>query len=114
MVAAMVCAACVAGAVLGVVALKVQQVRLSYRLDELRTARAQALETNRRLGVELASLSSPARLERRARTELGMIQPSREQVRLAREFVPGGTGAAAAERRTAAAGRLAPARGVSR
>jgi len=44
--------------VLGVVGLRVQQVRLSYRLDALRQGRAELEETNRRLRVEMATLKS--------------------------------------------------------
>src|ERR1700730_11595547 len=49
--------------VLSVVGLKVQQVRLSYRLDTLRTTRTELEEANRRLSVERASLSSLGRIE---------------------------------------------------
>src|SRR5439155_59616 len=48
--------------VLSVVGLKVQQVRLSYRLDALRTTRTELEEANRRLSVERASLSSLVRI----------------------------------------------------
>jgi len=81
--------------VLAVVGLRVQQVRLSYRLDALRGSRAELEETNRRLRVEMATLKSLSRIEGKARTELGMVAPGRDQVRLAREFVQGGHGAAA-------------------
>jgi cell division protein FtsL len=92
--------------VLGVVGLKAQQVRLSYRLDALRTARADAEELNRRLGVELATLRSLARIEEKARRELGMVAPGRDQVVLAREFVAGGGGLSrAVPARTAAVDR---------
>ena len=77
--------------ILSVVGLRVQQVRLSYRLDGLRSARAELEERQGRLRVELASLKSLARIEVKAR-ELGMAPPARDQVRLAREFVPGGNG----------------------
>ena len=62
--------------VLGVVGLRMQQVRLSYRLDALRHDRAEAEELNRRLRVEKASLQSLARIEGEARTELGMVAPA--------------------------------------
>jgi cell division protein FtsL len=92
--------------VLGVVGLKAHQVRLSYRLDALRTARADAEELNRRLGVELATLRSLARIEDKARRELGMVAPGRDQVVLAREFVAGGSGLSrAVPSRTAAVDR---------
>ena len=95
--------------VLGIVGLKVHQVRLSYRLDALRATRAEADELNRRFRVELATLHSLARLEDRARTELGMVPPGQDQVRLAREFVPGGSGlSSVSPPRTASAQRVSP------
>jgi cell division protein FtsL len=89
--------------VLAVVGLRVQQVRLSYRLDGLRAARAQLEESRGRLRVELATLHSLARIEGKARQELGMVPPTPEQVRLAREFVPGGGGLSMATPLTASA-----------
>ena len=89
--------------VLGLVGLRMQQVRLSYRLDALRSARTQTEEMNRRLRVEKASLQSLARIEVEARTRFGMVAPTQQQVQLAREFVAGGSGSAAAIERTAAA-----------
>src|SRR5262249_3411993 len=79
MVVAVACSALAVGAVLGVVALRVHQVRLSYRLDALRTTRAGLEERNRLLRVELATLRSLARIEDKARTELGMIPPAQNQ-----------------------------------
>jgi len=103
---ALVCSAVLVTGVLGVVALKVHQVRLSYRLDTLRASRAAVEERTRLLHVELATLRSLARIEGMARTELGMVPPGRQQVRLAREFVTGGSAAAAlSPPRTAAADR---------
>ena len=91
---------------LGVVGLRAQQVRLSYKMDGLRTARAEAEELNRRMKVELATLRSLARIEDKARHELGMVAPGRDQVQLAREFVAGGGGVSrAVPPRTAAADR---------
>jgi cell division protein FtsL len=81
--------------VLSVVGLRLQQVRLSYQLDGLRTREAELDETRSRLRVELYSLQSLARIESKARTELGMIPPARDQVLLAREFVSGGGGLSA-------------------
>lgn len=105
----LVCVGLLVGVALGAVGLRVHQVRLSYRLDALRTARTDLEEVNRRLRVELASLSSLARIEGKARAELGMVQPGRDQVQLAREFVTGGAGTRVHERRTAATSRLSPA-----
>ena len=81
--------------VLAVVGVKVQQVRLSYRLDGLRSAQGELVDLRMRLRVEDASLRSPARVEEKAR-DLGMVRPGREQVQLAREFVTGADGVAGA------------------
>jgi len=89
--------------VLGVVGLRVQQVRLSYRLDGLRTLKAELEESRSRLSVELATLRSLARIEGKARTELGMVPPTANQIRLAREFVLGGGGLSMATPLTASA-----------
>jgi cell division protein FtsL len=91
MAAAIGLSALLVAATLGFVALRVEQVRLSYRLDTLRGSRQGLEELNRALRVEVASLRSPARVEARARA-LGLTAPAREQVRLAREFVAGGGG----------------------
>jgi cell division protein FtsL len=94
--ALLVSAALVVGA-LGVVGLRVQQVHLAYELDRLHRARADVETVIRQLEVEVATLRAPARVEQRAR-QLGLTVPERHQVRLAREFVPAGTGLAAAHR----------------
>ena len=99
--------ACLVGLVLGIVGLRVTQVRFSYRLDQLRAARTDLEDVNRRLKVEVATLRSLARIESRARGELGMLPPSPGQVRLAREYLPGGTGTTPL--RTAWEEQLAPA-----
>ncbi|HET7874772.1 MAG TPA: cell division protein FtsL, partial [Methylomirabilota bacterium] len=101
MAGAVALAALLVTVVLGVVGLRLEQVHLSYRLDRLRTARAELDEANRRLRVEYATLRSLARVESRARSELGMVAPDRNQVRLAREFVPGTSGLGAAAPQTA-------------
>jgi len=103
MLAGIAAAGVVVALVLGLVGLRMQQVRLSYRLDILRTTKAGAEETNRRLLVEKASLQSLARIEDEARTRLGMVAATYQQVQLAREFVRGGTVSAALGDRTAAA-----------
>ena len=108
MLAGVAAAGVVVALVLGLVGLRMQQVRLSYRLDTLRTAKAGAEESNRRLRVEKASLQSLARIELEARSRLGMVAPTREQVQMAREFAGAGTASTALGERTAAA--AAPAR----
>lgn len=87
-------AACLVGGALGVVWLRVQHVQLAYRLEALGAATGELEELNRQLRVELATLRSPARIETKAVVELGMTPPAPHQVRLAREFVAGGEGAA--------------------
>jgi len=93
MASALALSALLVAAALGLVALRVQQVRLSYQLASLRAARQGLEELDRQLRVEVATLRSPARIEARARA-LGLTAPAREQVRLAREFVVGGAGTA--------------------
>jgi cell division protein FtsL len=99
--------ACLVGGVLGIVGLRVNQVKLSYRLEQLRQTRGQLVEVNRQLRVELATLRALARIESKARGELGMLSPSRNQVKMAREYVPGrapdavGAGRSTASLRTA-------------
>jgi cell division protein FtsL len=74
------------GGVLGFVWLRVQTVRVTYQLDELRRVRAQVEERTRQLQLELASLRSFARVDAAAR-RLGFAPPTPDQVQLAREFV---------------------------
>ena len=79
MLAGIAAAGVVVALVLGLVGLRMQQVRLSYRLDILRTSKAGAEEMNRRLLVEKASLQSLARIEDEARTRLGMVAATYQQ-----------------------------------
>jgi cell division protein FtsL len=85
------------GGALGVVGVRVQQVRLAYQLDALRAERTRVEALVRQLDIEAETLRSPGRLESRAR-QLGMMPPGRDQVRLAREYVAAGSGLAAARR----------------
>jgi hypothetical protein len=86
------------GGVLGYVWLQVQRVRVSYEMDDLRALRGDVEEQNRKLRLELSSLRSYARVETEAR-RLGLTEPARDQVRLAREFFngPGAAELAASE-----------------
>jgi cell division protein FtsL len=95
--AALAISAVLVGGGLGVVGLRVQQVHLAYQLDALRVDRTRTETLIRRLEIEEATLRSPLRVEQRAR-QLGLTVPTRDQVRLAREFVSGTTGLAAAQR----------------
>jgi cell division protein FtsL len=99
--ALLVSAALVSGA-LGVVGLRVQQVHLAYQLDRLQRERTDVESAIRQLEVEVSMLRAPARVEQKAR-QLGLAAPDRQQVRLAREYVPAGTGLAAAHRSRVAA-----------
>jgi cell division protein FtsL len=85
------------GGVLGYVWLQVQRVRVSYELEDLRALRADVEEQNKKLRIELSSLRSFARVDSAAR-RLGLTEPGREQVRLAREFVSRGAAEETAER----------------
>src|SRR2546430_17736153 len=77
--------------------MRVQQVQLAYRLDEVRARHARAEANVRQLEIEVATLRSPGRVEARAR-QLGLVAPGRDQVRLAREYVTGGAGPAGTRR----------------
>jgi cell division protein FtsL len=106
-VAMAISAVLVVGALV-VVGLRVQQVQLAYRVDALRAERAQMETLSRQLEVEVATLRSPLRVDQRAR-QLGLTAPAQDQVRLAREYVTGTTGLAAAQRnRVEAAVEIAP------
>jgi cell division protein FtsL len=95
--AALLCSAVLVLGLLVVVFLRVQQVHLAYQLDALRGERARVEVLLRQLEIEVATLRSPGRVETRAR-QLGMTVPGREQVRQAREYVPGGSNGVAAAR----------------
>jgi len=81
---------------LAVVGFRVQSIHLGYRMDALRADHTELTALVRQLEVELATLRSPGRVESRAR-QLGLTAPARQQVRLAREYVAGGSGVAAAQ-----------------
>lgn len=76
-------------------ALPVQHVHRAYELEALRAERGRLETLIRQLEVEVATLRSPARVESQARRH-GMLAPQREQVWLAREYVAGTSGLAAA------------------
>jgi cell division protein FtsL len=94
---ALLCFAALVVGLLLVVGLRVQQVHLAYQLDALRAERVRSEVLLRQLEIEVATLRSPGRVETRAR-ELGMTAPAPEQVRLAREYVPGGASGLASAR----------------
>ena len=94
---ALLSAAALVLGLLAVVGLRVQQVHLAYQLDALRGERARVEVLVRQLEIEVATLRSPSRVEMRAR-QLGLTAPTPEQVRLAREYVPGGPSGVASAR----------------
>lgn len=94
---ALLCSAVLVVGFLVVVGLRVQQVHLAYQLDALRAERARITVLMRQLEIEVATLSSPGRVETRAR-QLGMTPPERAQVQLAREYVAGGANGLASAR----------------
>jgi len=100
LVVALATAALLAAGALTVAGVRIEQVHLAYRLDALRSERGRAQERIRQLEVEVATLRSPGRLEARAR-QIGLVVPARDQIRLAKEYVTGGTGLAADRSRAA-------------
>ena len=85
--AGVLCLGCVlVGGVLGYVWLQVQRVRVSYELEDLRALRVEVEEQNRKLRLELLTLRAFPRVDSAAR-RLGLREPGRDQVRIAREFV---------------------------
>jgi len=100
LVVALATAALLAAGALTVAGVRIEQVHLAYRLDGLRSERGRAHERIRQLEIEVATLRSPGRLEARAR-QIGLVVPARDQIRLAKEYVTGGTGLAADRSRAA-------------
>jgi len=100
LIVALATAALLAAGALTVAGVRIEQVHLAYRLDALRSERGRAHDRIRQLEIEVATLRSPGRLEARAR-QIGLVVPARDQIRLAKEYVTGGTGLAADRSRAA-------------
>ena len=100
LVVALATAALLAAGALTVAGVRIEQVHLAYRLDALRSERGRAHERIRQLEIEVATLRSPGRLEARAR-QIGLVVAARDQIRLAKEYLTGGTGLAADRSRAA-------------
>lgn len=68
----------IVGLLLGIVALRIEQIQVAYRLDNLRAERFEIERLVEKLNVEIATLTSPQRLDSAARSR-GMAQspPSR-------------------------------------
>ena len=59
---------------------RVQCTNLGYRISNLNVAQAKILERRKNLKLELARLKSPARIEKIAREQLGLVFPRQDQV----------------------------------
>ena len=57
-----------------------QCVRYGYQVEQFKTERATLEEQNHRLRLEQAALADPQRIDTLARTQLGMVSPSPQQV----------------------------------
>lgn len=57
-----------------------QCIQMDYRLQELKSTRAQAAELNSQLRLEVADLRSPMRIDAIARKHLGLTSPVPGQV----------------------------------
>lgn len=71
---------CLVGLALLHVWLRLQVVRLGYVLSTTSKLHSQLEQENRELKVELATLTSPDRLEAMARARLGLVEPEKGQV----------------------------------
>ena len=77
----LLCAAALAAPLLGYVWQRVGFLRVSYRLERMQTERQQLLDLNKQMTIERALLMAPERIERLARTRLGLEEPHPENVR---------------------------------
>ncbi|MBF0531149.1 MAG: cell division protein FtsL, partial [Deltaproteobacteria bacterium] len=59
-----------------------QSVRIGYHITSLYKEKANLNDLNRKFKVELANLTSLDRLEQEARTKLGLVSPSSEQMQV--------------------------------
>lgn len=57
-----------------------EMIRMGYRLEELRLEKESLMKLNRLLALEREHLVSPDRVEAIARTRLGMVTPTSEQL----------------------------------
>ena len=61
-----------------------QAVQLGYEFNRLQVEKSQLAQLNAKLKVERAGLRSPSRIDEIARRDLGMTDPSPEQLRWVR------------------------------
>lgn len=60
--------------------LRLQVIQIGYVLSTTSKVQSQLEQENRELKLELATLTSPDRLEEKARTRLGLREPAKGQV----------------------------------
>lgn len=73
--------AAIAVPLLGYVWQRVDCLRVSYKVEKLERRRQELTELNNQITLERATLLDHARIERKARKELGMIDPPPDDVR---------------------------------
>ena len=86
---------CMAAAVTPFTLYLVQQmeyVRVRYEIEELRVRHDRLVEAEQRLRIERARLTSPARVERCALRELGLVHPPASRVVVMSTPAPGAGG----------------------
>jgi cell division protein FtsL len=86
---------------------RVLVVDMGYRLSKAQSEASTLTRENDRLKLELATLKAPARLERLAREQLGMIMPPGSAVVAVQPELPGVRRNVKAEARTPAGLRVA-------
>jgi cell division protein FtsL len=74
----------VMGAALGHVWVRLQQIQTGYSLSKERREARSLTETQKRLRLEAAVLKQPQRIERIARTRLGMTAPDPAKIHIVR------------------------------
>ena len=63
-------------------------LRHGYRIEQMQQERARELEINRHLRLEIETLRSPARIERIATEQLGLVEPDGEEAIVIERVVP--------------------------
>lgn len=76
------------GGLLAYTWMHIETMRIGYRVDRLGTQLGVLEERERRLRLEIAHRTHPARIEARARRELGMLTPTLDGTLFYEELVP--------------------------
>jgi len=71
---------------------QMEYVRVRYEIEELRAHRDRLAEAEQRLRIERARLTSPARVERCAVNDLGLVNPPPSRVVVLARTTPGSEG----------------------